>query len=136
MRGDFGGRSLLRLSALTLALQWLAVISPSALAARPPAALFAAEPEFDVAEISPGGTRLVRTGLVDNRRALIGFDIDKRKMRPILDVDSDDFGLRWCRFKNESWLVCAFTLTEFHRGHPYTTGGSCRSITKTPRSRY
>jgi dienelactone hydrolase len=122
MRGDFGGRTPLRTIALALTLACLAVPSAVTVAAPPPASLFAPEPEFDVAEISPAGTRLVRTGRVNNRRALIGFDIDKRKMRPLLDVDSDDFNVRWCRFKNESWLVCEFYLTEFHQGRPYTLG--------------
>jgi len=94
-------------------------VSSTLWAAAPPAALFAAEPEYDVVAISPHGTRIVRTGMYKDRQTLIGIDVAQRKSTPLLHVDSDEYSVSMCRFKNEDYVVCSARVTDFIDGRPF-----------------
>jgi dipeptidyl aminopeptidase/acylaminoacyl peptidase len=114
MGGILARRALPGLSALAgLAL------SSALQAAPPPAALFAAEPEYRVVAISPHGTRIVRTGLYKDPQTLIGIDVAQRRSTPLLSVDSDEYSVSSCRFKSEDYIVCSARVTDFINGRPF-----------------
>lgn len=74
--------------------------------------------DYRGASLSLDGKRIAYTGRAGGKRALLVLDLEKRTNKAILAAEEDTFGIRWCRFKSDTRILCSLMGT-VDEGKPY-----------------
>jgi dipeptidyl aminopeptidase/acylaminoacyl peptidase len=103
-----------------LAVLMLAASCP-AIAAPPPISAFARQENMRSVAISPDGKQLVYLTSIGGRRIAATLNLAARSAaRPVLTPDKDDhFDITWCRWANDTRVVCAFQAAISEMGVTY-----------------
>ncbi len=98
LRPGWTGRALCLLGAL---------LGAGAGAADPTADALARLPLIGDAALSPSGDRVLMLRAIEGTYHLVVADLEARTSRLILAADTDRFTLSWCRWANETRIVCS-----------------------------
>ena len=72
-----------------------------------PADIFSKLPPAADIKLSPDGTKAVILRAMGDTYGVILMDFEKSKVQLLMAPDPDNFSFRWCRFANESRVVCS-----------------------------
>lgn len=89
-------------------------------AAAPTVDQLASLSDYGAVSLSRDGKRVVYTGQVGDKRALMVLDLEKRTNKAILAAEEDTFRIRWCRFKSDVRIVCGLIGVDENRGKPFS----------------
>ncbi len=103
----------LRLTSIVTGLCVFAVSSNAwaqapASATPPTAQQFAALQDHITPALSPDGARIAYTERVDGKLVVTVITIATRERKTLMTAEMDGYRVRWCRFKNDTRLLCSF----------------------------